>query len=131
MTKQRMGWQPAPAKPSTATKNQIADQAEPLIAEFKRKCVLPENANAHFNYLVDIYGRWRGKYFYFCGKYHSASPIAISPEFETKFARLEYMGEDSFNLAYMRHTGQWFELFQELSLDKCFNEIKNLPHFMP
>ncbi len=126
-----MGWQPEPAKPSAATKNKVADSATSLIEEFKQKCVLPENVNDQFNYLVDIYGRWRGRYFYFCGKYHSPGPNAISPEFETKFARLEYMGNDSFNLAYMRHTGQWFELFQDQTLEQCFAEMKNLPHFMP
>ncbi|MBM7073683.1 hypothetical protein JQC92_16865 [Shewanella sp. 202IG2-18] len=131
MSKHKMGWQPTPTKPSTAFKNKISAEAAPFIEELKLKCVLPENVNDQFNYLIDIYGRWRGRYFYFCGKYHSPGPNAISPEFETKFARLEYMGEDNFNLAYMRHTGQWFELFQEQTLEQCFAEMKNLPHFMP
>ncbi len=27
-------------------------------------------------------------------------------------------------MAYMRHTGQWWEIFQGLRLDQCFEEIK-------
>jgi len=58
-------------------------------------------------------------------------PNAISPFVEDKFARLEYAGENRFNLSYLRHTGQWYELFREIPLEKCLKEIKEMPHFMP
>ena len=40
---------------------------------------------------------------------------------------MEYAGDDKINLAYMRHTGQWWEILQELTLDECIEEIKGLP----
>jgi hypothetical protein len=42
------------------------------------------------NYIDDIYVRWYRNYFYFCAQYRSTSANAISREFESKFARLEY-----------------------------------------
>jgi len=55
----------------------------------------------------------------------------MSPSFEDKFARLEYVGADLFNLAYKRHTGQWIEIHFDLSLEKCMSEIEEGVHFMP
>jgi len=48
-----------------------------------------------------------------------------------RFARLEYAGEEKFNMAYMRHTGQWWEIFQDLTLDECIDEIRTNPLFQP
>jgi hypothetical protein len=52
---------------------------------------------------------------------------AISQHFEVKFARLEYVGDGRFNMAFLRHTGQWFEFLSETSLDECLEEIKINP----
>jgi hypothetical protein len=35
------------------------------------------------------------------------------------------------NLSYMRHTGQWWEIFRELSLNECIEAINDMPHFTP
>ena len=80
---------------------------------------------------MDIFTKWYRNYFYFCAKYHNPGPNAISPFFETKFARMEYVAEDQFNLSYMRHTGQWWELFSGLSLNECIETIEDMPHFTP
>jgi len=93
--------------------------------------IKPPPKDKKFNYLVDIYTKWYRNYFYFCSKYLCPHPDAISPSFEDKFARLEYVGKDRFNLSYMRHTGQWWEIFSEITLDECIKEIKEMPHFMP
>ena len=55
----------------------------------------------------------------------------MSPFFEAKFARMEYIGGGHFNLAFMRHTGQWIEIFQDLSLDDCLGAIRDDPWFQP
>jgi len=55
----------------------------------------------------------------------------MSPSFNTNFARLEYIGTDKFNLAFMRHTGQWVEIEYDLSLDECLENIKNNDIFFP
>ncbi|HME54063.1 MAG TPA: hypothetical protein VKM55_17685 [Candidatus Lokiarchaeia archaeon] len=80
---------------------------------------------------MDIYSRWYRNYFYFCSKYSSPGPNAISPFFETKFARMEYMPNGRFNLAYMRYTGQWLEVFTDLSLEECLEMIEKGPWFHP
>jgi hypothetical protein len=37
-------------------------------------------------------------------------------------------GDDKFNMAYMRHTGQWWEIFQKLTLGRCIEEIIKRPN---
>jgi hypothetical protein len=47
------------------------------------------------------------------------------------FARMEYAGNDRFNLSYMRHTGAWFEIYTSLSVDECLVAVRDDPHFLP
>jgi len=49
----------------------------------------------------------------------------MRPSFEDKFARLEYVGGDKFNLAYMRYTEQWQEIAYGISLDEALAMIKD------
>lgn len=84
-----------------------------------------------FNYIADIQCKWYRNYFYFCAIYNCPSPNAISPSFETKFARMEYVANNKFNLAYMRHTEKWFEIFQSLSMDECLKLIEEDAIFIP
>ncbi len=86
--------------------------------------------DTEFNYIVDIYARWTRNYFYLIAKYHCPSPNAIAPFFESKFARLEYAGNQLFNLAYMRHTGQWWPLYSDVTLDQCVRIVREDPNFM-
>jgi len=79
-----------------------------------------------FNYVVDIYTKWYGNYFYFSAKYCCPGPNARSPYFDSNFAHLEYVGGDArFNLSFMRHTGQWIEIHHNVSLDECIEAIRN------
>ena len=50
--------------------------------------------------------------------------------FEAKFARLTYLGGDHFNLA-ARHTGEWMEIFPDLTLDECLAAVQDDPWFQP
>lgn len=118
---------PKPPKPKVpeTEKQAILQKCNQLIeSEFKPKYITPPPTDNDWNYLVDIFGRWYRNYFYFCSTYNCPSPHAISPTFESKFARLEYVKKDSFNLAYMRHTGKWWEIFQGLTLEECLAEMK-------
>ena len=103
--------------------------------EFKAKMAREEleslRKGKQFNYIVDIYTKWYRNYFYFCAKYACPGPNATSPFFETKFARLEYVGSDRFHLSFMRHTEEWVELYQNLSLNGCLEAIRNEPYFQP
>jgi hypothetical protein len=93
--------------------------------------IKPPPEDTRFNYIIDIYTKWYGSYFYFCAKYHVPGPDAITASFEAKFARLEHIGNGRFNLAYMRHTGKWVEVYTDLSADECLTLIKDEPLFCP
>jgi hypothetical protein len=120
---------PKPKVPENI-KIEVETKANELIESFlKPEYIKPPPDDMRFNYVVDIYTKWYRNYFYFCAKYACPGPNAISPFFESKFARMEYAGDGLFNLSYMRHTGQWFEIFQDLSMDECLETIKDFPHF--
>jgi hypothetical protein len=113
-------------------KAQIKGRADTFVEEvLKPKHIEPPPKDNDFNYLVDIYTKWYRNYFYFCSRYNCPSPRALSSTFEDKFARLEYGGPDIFSLAFKRHTGQWVEIFYELSFEECLHEIKEGVHFIP
>ena len=116
---------PKPTVPA-AIKAELEARARELVeSELKPKNIKPPPEDQSFNYIVDIYTKWYRSYFYFCAKYACPGPNAISPFFEAKFARMEYAGEGEFNLSFMRHTGQWVELYQGLSIDECLTNIRD------
>lgn len=137
MTKPRKTWMYTPTKPKAsevpaALKADVEAKARRLIdEELKPKYLKPPPDDDRFNYIADLYGRWYRCYFYFCARYNSPGPNAIAPSFEAKFARMEYARGGRFNLAFMRYTGQWIELFQDLSFDDCLSEIRDNPMFQP
>lgn len=137
MAKSQKTWVYAPAKPKasdvpTTLRADLAAKAQQLIDdELKPQYLQPPPADNQFNYIADLYGRWHRHYFYFCARYNSPGPNAIAPFFESKFARMEYTGGDHFNLAFMRYTGQWIELIQDLSIAECLTLIRDNPMFHP
>ncbi len=135
MAKKR--WIYSPRKQSAANvPDSLKDMVKAKADELVENALMPQHvksppADLRFNYLVNIYTRWHRNYFYFCSTYNSPGPNAISPSFEDKFARLEYVVADKFNLAYMRHTGQWQEIAQSISLDEALDMIKDGGLFYP
>jgi hypothetical protein len=97
----------------------------------KPQNILPPPKHARFNYLVDIFTRWHQNFFYICATYRCPGPNALSRFFEARFARLRYVGGNHFNLAYMRHTGRWYEIERDLSVDECLSMIKENCLFSP
>lgn len=137
MSKSKKRWvysPPKPAKPSILPhlKEDIEQKSQQLITSFlKPTYIQPPPPDAKFNYRTDIWTKWYRGYFYFCATYAVPGPNALVPSFEARFARMEYIGNERFNLAYMRHTGQWGEIFTDLSVDECLDRIKHEPHFHP
>jgi len=137
MAKQQKTWRPAPPKqlkpklPDTL-KAEVQTRANQLVESvLKPAHIKPPAENERFNYLVDIFTKWHQNYFYFCATYCSTGPNAIAPFFETRFARLAYIGNNRFGLSYMRHTGQWWEIYPDLSLDESLSAVRDEPHFQP
>ena len=137
MAKRHKQWiysPPRPPKPKVPelVKRDVETRAHEFVESvLKPKHLTPAPQGADFNYIVDISTKWYRHYFYFCATYCSPGPYAIAPSFETQFARLEYVGNQQFHLSYMRHTGQWWELYTALSVEECFEAIKDEPHFLP
>ena len=132
--KTKKQWVYVPAKPTVPDeiKAEVQKKADSLAETFlKANFIKPPPADTQWNYIVDIYTKWYRNYFYFCSKYHCPGPTAMTESFEAKFARLEYVGNGKFNVAYMRHTEQWWEIFQDLSLDQCLEAIHNIPNLQP
>ena len=120
-----------PTVPDTV-KSMLKEKADKLIDEvIKPQHVKPAPTTNDYNYIADINSKWYRNYFYFYATYYCPSPNAIFPSFDTRFARIEYVANNPFNFAYMRHTEQWFELFEDLSMDDCLKLIEEDPTFLP
>jgi hypothetical protein len=118
------------AKPSELIKIAVENKANELVSTaLKPGYIQPPPENPKYNYITDIYTKWHGSYFYFYATYCCPFPNAILPTFDTGFARMEYIGKNQFSLSYMRHTGQWYEIYSELSLDECLVKIRDEEHF--
>ena len=112
--------------------HELERRAQELIdSTLKPRYIQPPPKKAELNYLVDLYAQGRGPFFYFCSRYCAPEPRALSPFFESRFARLQYVGNDRFNLAYFRHTGQWWEVAQLLPREECLAEIRAGDLFTP
>jgi hypothetical protein len=135
MAKKQKAWmysppkQPKPKIPETL-KAEVTTRANELIdTVLKPKYIQPPPENPRFNYIVDIYGKWYHSAFYFCTTYCCPGPNAISPSFESKFARMQYAGKDRFHLSFMRHNGEWVELYTDQTVDECLTAVKDDPWF--
>ena len=117
---------------SDALKAEVERKANELIeTSLKAKYIAPPPEELKFNYVIGLSTKWHSRYFYFLATYACPGPNAISPTFEVNFARLEHTGTGRFNLAYMRHTGKWHELFIGQTLDECLASIRDDPWFQP
>lgn len=128
-------WTWAPAKPKAvpqSLKEDLAAKAQELIEKhLKPAHVKPPPKNTQWNYIVDIFTKWRGPYFYFMAKYASPGPNAISPFFEVGFARLKYLRSGNFDIAYMRHTGQWWQIRDEVPMAEALRAVRTESIFHP
>jgi hypothetical protein len=137
MAKPRKAWMIRPGKspkPSVpdSIKAELEAKATDLIENvLKPKYVLPPKKDEKFNYIADIGAKWHGNYFYFISTYACPGPNALSPTFESKFARMEYLGNGKFALSFMRHTGKWVGIYDALSVDESMKAIRDDPWFVP
>lgn len=137
MAAKRKAWTSRLAKKSTSSvpdtlKAEVEAKASDLIANvLKPKHIRPPQEDERFNYITDIGWKWYRNYFYFFSTYASPGPNALSPTFESKFARMEYIGGSKFALSFMRHTGEWVGIHDGLSVDECMKAIRDDPWFVP
>jgi hypothetical protein len=129
MAKPREPWNIRPAKKSVSVsaslKAEVETKAKALIEKvLKPKYVLPSEKGEQLNYITDIGAKWYRNYFYFFSTYACPSPNALSPTFEAKFARMEPLRGGKFALYFMRYTGEWVGIYDDLSVDECMKAIQ-------
>ncbi len=136
MAKPREPWNIRPAKRratiAASLKTEVETKAKELIDKvLKPKHIRPPPAEAQFNYVTDIEAKWFRNCFYFVSIYACPGTNALSPTFESKFARMEPLGDGTFAVSFMRHTGEWVGLHNSISLDDCMKAIRDDPRFVP
>ncbi len=130
-------WYRNPPKPiKKKVPNEIRERVKNISDNFienilKPKYMIPNPPHGEYYLIEEFFTKWWRNYFYFYAKYHYTDPNAIEEFLDHGFARLEYANEDSYNLSYMRHTGKWWEIFSDLSLEECLETIEEMPHFSP
>jgi len=126
-------WAPDPRKVKMPVhlKLKVELEMDELIEDVLRKKHLkPLPKDKETNYVVDLYTKRQRQYFYFCAKYRARSKNRMADYFEIRFARLEYTA-GGYNLAYMRHTGKWWEIYRGLTLKNALQTVASEVHFEP
>ena len=123
---------PAKQKVPDDLKNLVQSKANELVEQvLKPQHVKLQPDEPRFNYIIDLWARWHQSYFYFGATYACPGPNAVSPTFEVKFVRLEYIGSNCFSVAYLRHNDKWFVIFPSLTLDQCLESVRGGGPFTP
>jgi hypothetical protein len=107
-----------------ALKKEVQAKANELVEEMlKPRYIKPSPKKRKWNYPTDIWTKWHRSFFYFGSTWASPGPNRIAPTFEHRFARLEFVGGRRFNLAYFRHTEEWWTVHRNLTLDQCLKLV--------
>ena len=122
---------PRPAKPAEAEKAKIIAACEAFIRDVLKPRFLSQIKPTEFNYPVEIFGDWRAGRYRFMQRYRSDSPNRVSDEFDAPFARLDYMGPNSFHIYWMRHNGDWWPLHLGMTLEQALRLIIDDGHLHP
>ena len=105
-------------------KKEVQTKADDLVEKvLTPKYIKPPPNKPQWNYPIELWTKWHRSFFYFSSTWASPGPNRIAPTFENRFARMEYVGNRRFNLAYFRHTDEWQTILTELTLDECLKLI--------
>jgi hypothetical protein len=135
--KQPLTWLPKLSRPKKATipdtlKEQATVQVGKLVETvLKPKFIQRPPKKPRFNYIIDMAAKWHGSSLFIVSTYACPGPNAVSPTFEIKFARMEFLGNAKFSLAFRRHNDKWAVLYERLSLDECLDAIQKDFWFQP
>ncbi len=111
-----------------ADKTHLTTLFSSLIDDYKKKFI-EAKPNKKENYIVNFYSKFYRGFFYLCAEYKAEYENRIVDAFEEKFARLEFVDVGKYNLAYFRHTGQWWTIDENVTAEYCLKNIKNNPLF--
>jgi hypothetical protein len=108
---------------STAEKASIMVTCQAFIDTVLKPHFLPVITPTQFNYPVDIQGKWHGSKYRFLQRYRSGFDDNLGEEFDAPFVRLDWIGRNRFDVQWHRHTGQWWRVHQNLSLNAALDAI--------
>jgi hypothetical protein len=98
----------------------------------KPKYIKPLPKDPKFNWLIDVSTKWHGSFFYLVKKFYCPFKNRLSEEFECNEIRLQYLSNGNYSVSYMRHTGQWWPLSDNVPLKKAIAEALDAPvWFLP
>ncbi len=117
--------------PPEGEKRAISESCQVFIGQLLKPRFLPEIHPTPFNYPIDIFGKWHGGKYRFIQRFRSDSEDALESEFDSPFARLEYVSRDRFDLSYFRHTGRWWTVYRGVSLAEALSLLETEGIFHP
>ena len=120
---------PPKCKLSPWEKKRLKDIADQFVENFYKPALVKPPPEPRFNYIVDVHTKWHGAYLQFIATYACPGPNALSPFFETSFARLGHFRADAWSLLARRHNDQWMVLGHQMTMEECFQEMRNNPWF--
>ncbi|MDA1165468.1 MAG: hypothetical protein O3B13_20415 [Planctomycetota bacterium] len=113
-------------KVSGSVKRDVESKASDVIGNvLKPKHVMSAQDDERFNCVSDLGTNWYRHYFYFIATCTCPSRNALSPTFESRFAKLQYPGGSKFAMYFMRHTRGWVGVYGERSVDECIEAVQN------
>ena len=108
---------------SPSEKSAITTTCQTFIDTTLKPRFLPRIMPTQFNYPVDIQGKWHGSKYRFLKRYRSGFDDNRGEEFDSPFARLDWTAPNRFDVQWHRHTGQWWRLYQGLTLNAALDAI--------
>ncbi len=117
--------------PPESEKRAIGESCQAFIEQVLKPRFLPEVRPTPFNYPIDIFGKWHGGKYRFIQRFRSDIEDVLEPEFDSPFARLEYVSRDRFDLSYFRHTGRWWTVYRGVSLAEALSLLETEGIFHP
>jgi hypothetical protein len=112
------------ALPSELEKQAIVAACETFIRDVLKPRFLPQVRPTEWNYVIDIHGAWAAGRYRFMQRYRSGMEHNRDEEFDAAFARIDRVGQDRFDVHWMRHTGRWWRLHAGLTLDEALHVLE-------
>ena len=117
----RTAW---PAAIDDAEKQAIIGACELFIRDILKPRFLPEIRPTEWNYVVDIQGSWAGGRYRFMQRYRSGMEHNRGEEFDAPFASIDRVGQNRFDVYWMRHTGKWWRLYSGVTLAEALRILE-------